>query len=88
VGVDPFQAAVARIALQAAAGLRFALASGNALVAHGLVDRLTQAIMPLRRRFLRGRALASDLANTLLTAAAETGGHPWKIELKSPRSAA
>jgi len=44
VAVDPFQAEVARIALTAAAGHGFALAGGNALVVHGLVDRPTQDV--------------------------------------------
>lgn len=44
MGVDPFQAGVARIALIAAADHGFALAGGNALVAHGLVDRPTQDV--------------------------------------------
>lgn len=41
MGVDPFQAAVARVALAAAESRGFALAGGNALVVHGLVDRPT-----------------------------------------------
>jgi hypothetical protein len=44
VGVDLFPAEVARIALIAAADHGFALAGGNALVAHGLVDRPTQDV--------------------------------------------
>jgi len=44
VGVDPFQAEVARVALAAAEDRGFALAGGNALVAHGLVDRPTQDV--------------------------------------------
>ena len=44
MGVDPFQAAVARVALTAAEDRGFALAGGNALVAHGLVHRPTQDI--------------------------------------------
>lgn len=44
MGVDPFQAEVARVALVAAADHGFALAGGNALVAHGLVDRPTQDV--------------------------------------------
>lgn len=37
MALDAFQAEVARIALEAAAEHGFALAGGNALVAHGLV---------------------------------------------------
>lgn len=44
MAIDPFQAEVARAALAAAAGHGFALAGGNALVAHGLVDRPTQDV--------------------------------------------
>jgi len=44
MGVDLFQAEVARVALVAAADHGFALAGGNALVAHGLVDRPTQDV--------------------------------------------
>jgi hypothetical protein len=44
VAIDPFQAEVARVALTAAADHGFALAGGNALVAHGLVDRPTQDV--------------------------------------------
>lgn len=40
MGIDAFQQEVARIAL-AAAGHGFALAGGNALIAHGIVERLT-----------------------------------------------
>lgn len=39
--MDPFQSEVARVALTAAEDRGFALAGGNALVAHGLVDRPT-----------------------------------------------
>jgi hypothetical protein len=41
MGLDPYQADVARVALLAAAEAGFALAGGNALVVHGLVDRPT-----------------------------------------------
>lgn len=44
MGIDPFQAAIARIALAASAQNGFALAGGNALVVHGLVQRPTQDI--------------------------------------------
>jgi hypothetical protein len=44
VAIDPFQAEVARIALETAAEHGFALAGGNALVAHGLVVRDTEDI--------------------------------------------
>lgn len=44
MGIDPFQAEVARVALAAAADRGFALAGGNALVAHGLVERVTQDV--------------------------------------------
>lgn len=37
--MDPFQARVAQVALQAAAGRTFALAGSNALIAHGLQTR-------------------------------------------------
>jgi Domain of unknown function (DUF1814). len=43
VAIDPFQADVARIAL-AAAQHGFALAGGNALVAHGVVERPTEDV--------------------------------------------
>jgi len=42
--VDPFQAEVARVAVAAAEDRGFALAGGNALGAHGLVDRPTQDV--------------------------------------------
>lgn len=42
--VEPFQAEVARLALQAAAGHDFALAGGNALIAHGLLSRPTEDV--------------------------------------------
>ena len=44
MGIDPFQAEVARVALVAAGDHGFALAGGNALVAHGLVERPTQDV--------------------------------------------
>ena len=44
VGIDPFQAEVARVALAAAADREFALAGGNALVTHDLVLRETQDV--------------------------------------------
>ncbi len=44
MGVDPFHADVAKVALSAAAAAGFALAGGNALVVHGLVDRPTQDV--------------------------------------------
>lgn len=42
--LDPFQAEVARIALVATESWSFALAGGNALVAHGLLVRPTQDV--------------------------------------------
>ena len=42
--IDPFQADVARIALTAAGHRGFALAGGNALVAHGVLDRPTEDV--------------------------------------------
>lgn len=42
--MDPFQARVAELALRAAAERRFALAGGNALIAHGLLTRPTQDV--------------------------------------------
>jgi hypothetical protein len=42
--MDPFQARVAQVALHAAAGRTFALAGGNALIAHGLLTRPTQDV--------------------------------------------
>ncbi len=42
--IDPFQARVAQLALAAAAGQGFALAGGNALVAHGLLARPTEDV--------------------------------------------
>jgi len=44
VAIDAFQADVARIALDAAGGHGFALAGGNALVAHGIVQRPTKDV--------------------------------------------
>lgn len=44
MAIDPFQADVARIALEAAAEHGFALAGGNALVAHGVVERQTEDV--------------------------------------------
>jgi hypothetical protein len=44
VGIDPFQANVAKIALAAATARGFALAGGNALVAHDVVQRATQDV--------------------------------------------
>lgn len=42
--MDPFQEDVARLALDVAARHGFALAGGNALAAHGLVDRPTEDV--------------------------------------------
>lgn len=42
--VEPFQARVAQLALDAAAGQGFALAGGNALAAHGLLSRPTEDV--------------------------------------------
>ena len=42
--IDSFQAEVARVALVAAGDHGFALAGGNALIAHGLVERPTQDV--------------------------------------------
>ena len=42
--LDPFQAEVARIALAATETWSFALAGGNALVAHGMLSRPTQDV--------------------------------------------
>jgi hypothetical protein len=42
--IDPFQARVAQLVLAAAAGQGFALAGGNALVAHGLLARPTEDV--------------------------------------------
>ena len=44
MAIDPFQADVARIALATAAEHGFALAGGNALVAHGIVQRDTEDV--------------------------------------------
>jgi hypothetical protein len=44
VAIDAFQADVARIALDAAGSHGFALAGGNALVAHGIVQRPTKDV--------------------------------------------
>jgi hypothetical protein len=44
VRIDPFQEDVARIALAAADAHGFALAGGNALVAHGVLERKTEDI--------------------------------------------
>jgi len=44
VALDAFQADVARIALDAAGEHGFALAGGNALVAHGIVQRTTEDV--------------------------------------------
>jgi len=42
--IDELQRAVATVALRAAAGHGFALAGGNALIAHGIVDRPTDDV--------------------------------------------
>lgn len=44
MAIDAFQADVARIALDAAGSHGFALAGGNALVAHGIVQRPTEDV--------------------------------------------
>ncbi|HKN50833.1 MAG TPA: nucleotidyl transferase AbiEii/AbiGii toxin family protein, partial [Actinomycetota bacterium] len=44
MALDAFQADVARIALDAAGEHGFALAGGNALVAHGIVQRTTEDV--------------------------------------------
>ncbi len=44
MAIDPFQARVAQLALAVAAGQGFALAGGNALVAHGLLTRPTEDV--------------------------------------------
>jgi hypothetical protein len=44
VALDAFQADVARIALDTAGEHGFALAGGNALVAHGIVQRTTEDV--------------------------------------------
>jgi hypothetical protein len=44
MALDEFQARVAQVALSAAAGHGFALAGGNALVAHGLLSRPTEDV--------------------------------------------
>jgi hypothetical protein len=44
VAIEPFQADVARIALKVAAEHGFALAGGNALVAHGVLQRPTEDV--------------------------------------------
>lgn len=44
MAIDAFQSEVARIALEAAGGHGFALAGGNALVAHGIVARETKDV--------------------------------------------
>lgn len=43
-GLDPFQADVAKVALAATEAWGFALADGNALIAHGLLTRPTQDV--------------------------------------------
>ena len=45
--IDPFQARVAQLALAAAAGQGFALAGGNALVAHGSAGQADRARGPV-----------------------------------------
>src|ERR1017187_10831520 len=42
--IDGLQREVAAIALRAAAGHGFALAGGNALIAHGIIDRPTDDV--------------------------------------------
>lgn len=44
MGVDPFQGDVARVALSATGSHGFALAGGNALVVHGLLERPTMDV--------------------------------------------
>ncbi|MDQ1657316.1 MAG: hypothetical protein QOD41_2399, partial [Cryptosporangiaceae bacterium] len=41
---DPFQADVARLALAVSSQYGFALGGGQALIAHGIVDRVTEDI--------------------------------------------
>src|SRR5580700_681041 len=42
--IEQLQRDVARIALRAAARYGFALAGGNALIAHGIIDRMTEDV--------------------------------------------
>lgn len=65
--LDPFQAEVARTALAATETLSFALAGGNALVAHGLLSRPTQDV-DLFTTTSGGPGLAVELVASALRA--------------------
>jgi len=66
--IDQLQREVATIALRAAAGHGFALAGGNALIAHGVVDRPTDDV-DLFSDQEAGVAAAAEVVETALRAA-------------------
>src|SRR5580693_10120957 len=66
--IDKLQREVAAIALRAAARHGFALAGGNALIAHGLIDRPTEDV-DLFSDQETGVAAAADAVETALRAA-------------------
>ncbi|HTS97882.1 MAG TPA: nucleotidyl transferase AbiEii/AbiGii toxin family protein [Streptosporangiaceae bacterium] len=66
--IDNLQRDVATIALRAASGHGFALAGGNALIAHGLVDRPTEDV-DLFSNEEGGVAAAADAVEAALRAA-------------------
>jgi predicted nucleotidyltransferase component of viral defense system len=70
MSADPFQTQVARIALRAAAAYGFVLGGGQALVAHGIVDRPTEDI----DLFTSARH-AVPAAAAVVRAALETAGY-------------
>ncbi|MBB5867600.1 putative nucleotidyltransferase component of viral defense system [Allocatelliglobosispora scoriae] len=76
---DPLQTEVAQIALQAAAGHGFALAGGQALMAHGIVQRPTQDV-----DLFTDRDGAVRSATALVTGALEAAG--FQVELQREES--
>ncbi len=75
--LDPFHARVAAVALEATARQDFALAGGNALAAHGLLDRLTRDI-DLFTPLAGATALAAREVSAALRAAGLT------VEVEEP----
>jgi nucleotidyltransferase AbiEii toxin of type IV toxin-antitoxin system len=63
--LDQFHRTVATIALRAAVGYGFALGGGNALIAHGIIDRPTQDVDLFTNRE-SGVAVAGDAVETAL----------------------
>jgi hypothetical protein len=66
--IDELQRAVATVALRAAARHGFALAGGNALIAHGIVDRPTDDV-DLFSNQEAGVTAAADVVQNALRAA-------------------